>query len=96
MQRETWRLLISSKRFYVGTFRFAESALILSFVVNVLLGGALFYAYLKVPARHFYATNGEVPPTELTAMTAPNETSVALLPADPDVDDDATEKLIPK
>ncbi len=94
MRRELWRLMIRSKRFYVGTFRFAESALVFSLLVNVLLCVGLVYAYKHVPDRHYYATNGEVPPSELTAMDAPNETSVPLLAADPAIDDDA--KLIPK
>ncbi len=94
MRREVWRLLIRSKRFYVGTFRFAENMLVLSLLMNVLLGVGLFYVYLHMPARQFFATNGVVPPTELTAMDEPNETSVPLLAADPDINDDV--KLIPK
>ena len=94
MRRELWRLMISSKRFYVGTFRFAESALLFSLICSVLLGIGIFYAYLHIPERHYYATNGEVPPSELTAMDEPNETSTPLLADDPVIDDDA--KLIPK
>ncbi|MDF1645977.1 MAG: type IVB secretion system protein IcmM/DotJ [Legionellaceae bacterium] len=94
MRREVWRLMINSKRFYVGTFRFAETALVFSLLISVLLGLGLFYVYVHIPERHYYATNGEVPPTELTAMDAPNETAIPLLAADPDIDDD--EKLIPK
>ncbi|MCH9756822.1 MAG: type IVB secretion system protein IcmM/DotJ [Gammaproteobacteria bacterium] len=94
MQREVWRLMIGSKRFYVGTFRFLESMLVLSLLISVLLGVGLFYTYLHMPDRRYYATNGVVPPSELTAMEEPNETSTALLVADPVIDDD--EKLIPK
>lgn len=94
MRREFWRLMISSKQFYVRTFRFAGSALVFFLLLNVLLAAGLFYAYMHVPDRHYYATNGEVPPGELTAMDEPNYTSVPLLAADPTIDDDA--KLIPK
>ncbi len=94
MRRETWRLMRASKGFYVRTFRFSGSMLVFSLVVNLVLGVGVFYAYTHMPERHFYATNGVVPPTELTAMSEPNETSTPLLPADQDVDND--EKLIPK
>jgi intracellular multiplication protein IcmM len=94
MRRETWRLIRASKRFYVGTFRFSGSMLVFSLCVNLVLGWAIFYAYAHMPERHYYATNGVVPPTELIAMSAANETSVPLLAADQNVNDD--EKLIPK
>lgn len=94
MQREVWRLTIKSKRFYVSTFRFAEKALIFFMVLNVLLGLGVVYAYFQIPMRHYYATNGEVPPLELTPMDAPNETSIPLLAADPEIDDD--KRIIPK
>lgn len=94
MRREVWRLLIASKQFYVKTFRFAETMLIFSLGLSVLLALALCYAYLHIPERHYYVTNGEVPPTELTVLDAPNNTSEPLLEADPDTSDD--EKLIPK
>jgi intracellular multiplication protein IcmM len=94
MRREVWRLMIQSKRFYVSSFRFAENVLVFSLVISVLLGIGLFYADIHIPERHYYATNGSVPPTELTAMSVPNETSVPLLPDDPTVDNDT--KLIPK
>jgi intracellular multiplication protein IcmM len=93
MRREVWRLLIQSKRFYVGTFRFAENALVFSLIISVLLGVGLIYVYLHIPERHYYATNGAVPPTELTAMDSANKTSVPLLAEDLTVDDD--EKPIP-
>lgn len=94
MQRETWRLIINSKRFYVRTFRFAESALIVMIGFNILLGIGTFYVYTHIPDRQFYATNGEVPPVELTAMDTANATSVPLLAADRDIDDDR--KVIPR
>ena len=94
MRRELWRLTISSKRFYVGTFRFAGGALLFSLMLSVLLGVGIFYAYLHMPDRHYYATNGAVPPSELTSMDAPDETSVPLLPPDPTGDEGL--KRIPK
>ncbi len=95
MRREVWRLMINSKRFYVGTFRFAETALVFSLTISVLLGMGLFYVYLHTPERHYYATNGEVPPSELTAMDEANESSTALLASDSETDD-TTKKLIPE
>ena len=95
MRREALRLIISSKRFYVNTFRFAGTALLISLALNILFGLGLFYVYLNVPERRFYATNGVVPPVELTAMDAPNETSVPLLAAHP-VDNQTNSKAIPK
>ncbi|MDX2346422.1 MAG: type IVB secretion system protein IcmM/DotJ [Legionella sp.] len=93
MRREVWRLITKSKRFYVGTFRFAENALVFSLAISVLLGLVLLYAYFHIPERDYYVTNGEVPPTKLTAMDLPNESSEALLAADPAISD--KEKLIP-
>ncbi len=93
MRREIWRLMIASKRFYVNTFRLAERILALSLVLNLLLVLGVCYAYFNLPERAYYATNGEVPPTVLTAMDAPNKTSVPLLANDLVSDDE--EKVIP-
>lgn len=94
MRRETWRLMIQAKGFYVGTYRFLGTALACSVVCSVLLSLAIFYVYLHMPERHYYATNGEVPPSELTAMEQPNDTAVPLLADDPAADDE--ERLIPE
>jgi len=88
MRRELWRVVKRSKRFYVRTYRFAGSALIFSLMMNVMLGLAIYQTYFYKPERHFYVTNGIVPPTELMAMDAANESSVPLLANDPDVNDD--------
>ena len=93
MRREVWRLLIQSKRFYVNTFRFAESALVFSLMLSVLLSIGLIAVYFHMAERHYYATNGAVPPSELTAVDAPNLTSSPLLADDPTTDDD--EKAVP-
>lgn len=94
MSRETWRLLKQSKRFYVGTYRRAGSALILSVAMNVLLGIAIYYIYYSEPEHTFYATNGVTAPELLTAMTSPNTTSVPLLANDPDNDNEI--KVMPE
>jgi intracellular multiplication protein IcmM len=94
MQRETWRLRKASKNFYVRTFRFTGSTLVFSLLLNLVLGVVVFYEYVHQPIRHYYATNGATPPTELTAMNQPNMSSKALLGGAPPMDN--REKLIPK
>jgi len=87
MRRAVWRVIRNSKRFYVATFRFAGRALIFSLVINVALGLGIWQAYFNTPERHFYVTNGIVPPTEVIPVDVPNESSVPLLANDPDVTD---------
>jgi len=88
MRRELWRSMISSKHFYVGGFRFAGKALFFSLILNLGLGAAIYQVYFHTPERHFYVTNGVTPPTELTAMSTANESSVPLLANDPDMNPD--------
>jgi len=88
MRRELWRVIKSSKNFYTMTFRFAGNALVFSLIINVVLGLVICQAYLYKPKRHFYITNGVVPPTELSSRDTPNESSVPLLANDPDAPDD--------
>ena len=94
MSRETWRLLKQSKRFYVGTYRKAGSALIFSMFINLFLGLGIYYLYFKQPEHDFYATNGVTPPELLKPMDARNDSSVPLLPNDPD--DDNEIKVMPQ
>ncbi len=92
MQRELWRVIKSSKNFYTMTFHFAGNALAFSLIINVVLGLAVWKTYLYEPKRHFYITNGMVPPTEVIPLDAPNEGPVPLLANDPDARDD--EKIL--
>ncbi len=94
MSRETWNLIKQSKRFYVNTFRKTGSVLLISVTMNLALGFAIYYSYFNRPEHDFYATSGITPPVMLTPMDAPNDTSVALLAADP-IDDNDT-KVIPQ
>jgi intracellular multiplication protein IcmM len=94
MSRETWSLIKQSKRFYVNTFRRAGSALLLSVIINLGLGVAIYYVYFAQPPNDFYATNGVTSPELLTSMDIPNNTSVPMLASDPDVDN--TIKVIPQ
>ncbi len=95
MSRETWALIKHSKRFYIQTFRRAGTALFVSAIINLCLGGAIYYVYFGEPGHDFYATNGVTPPVKLTSMDAPNNTSVALLANDDDNDSDDV-KVIPQ
>lgn len=83
MSRETWLELKESKTFYVATYRGAATMVIVSSLLNLALCCGIYYTYFNRPERHYYATNGVTPPIELTAMKAPNNSSVALLPPDP-------------
>ena len=89
MRRELWRVIKRSKNFYTMTFRFAGNALVFSLIINVVLGLVICQTYFFKPKRHFYITNGEVPPTEVNSRDTPNESSVPLLANDPDAPDDA-------
>lgn len=86
MSRETWHLIKQSKRFYVSTYRNVGTALVMSVVINLILGCGIYYTYFNLPEPEFYATSGIAPPVLLTALDMPNNTSVALLAPDPDVE----------
>ena len=94
MSRDTWSLVKQSKRFYVNTFRRSGSALFVSVIINLLFGCAIYYVHFNHSGPDFYATNGGTPPVMLTAMDSPNDTSVAFLASDPDINDDV--KVIPQ
>ena len=94
MSRETWALIKHSKRFYIQTYRRAGTALFVSAIINLCLGGAIYYAYFSEPGHDFYATNGITKPEQLTPMDSPNNTSVALLANDDNDNDDV--KVIPQ
>ena len=92
MRRDVWRVIRGSKNFHVTTFRLARTAIVFSLIINLVLGLAICQAYFYKPERHFYVTNGVVPPTELTSRDTPNESSVPLLANDPDAIND--EKIL--
>lgn len=88
MSRGAWAVIKQSKRFYVGTYRWAGSMLVFLVVVNLLLGLGVFYTYVTMPDRSYYSTYGETPPVELAGMDAPNYTSTPLLANETMIDSD--------
>jgi intracellular multiplication protein IcmM len=94
MSSETWTLIKNSKNFNVRILRRGSSVLIASLVLNLIFGVSIFYRYLHLPPRDYYATSGITPPVMLTALKAPNYTAQALLPPDPPIEN--VEKVIPQ
>jgi intracellular multiplication protein IcmM len=91
MSRETWNLIKNSKRFYVSGFRATGSVLVLSMIMNLFLGLAVYYTYFNLPDNDCYVTDGVNAPVLLTPMDEPNYTSVPLLANDPQTDDENRE-----
>ncbi|MFT4058652.1 MAG: type IVB secretion system protein IcmM/DotJ [Legionella sp.] len=94
MNRESWNLIKSNKNFDVNVYRRGLIVLILSLILNTILGLLLFYIYITVPERDYYATNGVTPPVKLTPMASANMSSTALLAPEPPPDN--VEKMIPQ
>ena len=83
MSRESWRIIRQSKRFYVSTYRALMVFLIFSVALNLVLELSVYAVYFNRKPVRFYATNGERPLIELTALSKKNETSEPWLVADP-------------
>lgn len=94
MSLETWNLIKQSKRFYVSTYHWVLNTLILSICINAVIGFLIYYFYFHQNHPDFYATSGVTAPIQLIPMDAPNNGSVALLPNDPDNENDV--KAIPQ
>ena len=94
MSRETWYLIKHNKNFNVHVYRRGLFLLIISLLLSCIIGLLMFYLYIHQPEREYYATSGITPPVKLNAMSAPNETSNALLPPDPPTDD--VQRVIPQ
>jgi intracellular multiplication protein IcmM len=94
MSRETWALIKNKKNFNVHVYRRGLFLIIISLLLNVIIGLLMFYFYVNQPERDYYATNGITPPIKLTSMSAPNASSKALLPPDPPTDD--VQRVIPQ
>ena len=84
MSRETWRLLKSTKKFYVNSFRWTINLTIISCSITCFLSWSIYYCTFSQSNNEYYASNGITSPISLVAMDAPNSTSVPLL-----TDDDA-------
>lgn len=94
MSRGKWKQIQKRKGFYQRNYRILGSVLVLSTILNLILGLSVGYHYLNRKDNKFYATNGAMPPEELTPMDQRNMTSVSLLPDDPVNDEEA--KVIPQ
>ncbi len=93
MTKAVWQHIKNSKRFYVRTYRNIGSMLLVSVIINVLLGVFVAFVYFELPEPDFYATYGEIPPIKLFAMNSPNYSSTPLLPDDRQYESD--ERQIP-
>lgn len=79
MSKETWHRKLESIQFYIITFRMLSIFLLVSFILNLLLGGLIYYKYFHQGEHAYYATNGIVSPIRLTARDQPNFSSQAIL-----------------
>ena len=94
MSHDSWDLIKNNTSFNVNVFRRGLVALIFTLILNTVLGVLMFYAYISEPNRDYYATSGIVPPVQLTALSAPNMTSQALLEPDPPTENE--DRVIPE
>ncbi|MFI4918088.1 MAG: type IVB secretion system protein IcmM/DotJ [Legionellales bacterium] len=83
MNRETWTLIKRNKNFNVNVYRRGLIALDLSLLLSCIFVLLLFYKYINLPERDFYATSGITAPVKLKALSVRNLSSVALLEQDP-------------
>lgn len=93
MSRGTWEIIKHSKSFYIRTYRLGVKSLIISMLINLLLGLIICYLHFYQVEPDFYATSGVVPPVKLTVMNTPNYSNTPLLEPEP-VEEEAT-KMIP-
>jgi len=68
----------------VRNFRKATFALLISLALNIFFIVAIYFEYITLPVRDFYATNGITPPVKLTPISTPNYSSEAMLAPDPE------------
>lgn len=83
MTRATWRTIIASRYFYIQTYRRLLYVLILSILLNLMLGFLIIYVYLNRAAPTYYASNGMTGPMILKPLQAPNNSSTPLLESEP-------------
>lgn len=87
MSREAWGLIKQHKNFNVNVYRRGLVALIISLCLSSIIVFYMFYLYVHLPERDYYATSGVTAPIKLKSMLTPNESSQALLAPDPPTDD---------
>ncbi len=68
--------------FYVLNYRKLGRVLIYSMLVNIILFFLISFVYFHERSPNYYSTNGASNPVQLTAISAPNYSSQALLPDD--------------
>lgn len=87
MSIQAVRQVKTSKVFYRNGFRKVIVLIFFSLILNGILSFGIYNIIIhqKVPA--FYSTNGLTPPGELEPLSEPNYASQALLPPDPDSDE---------
>lgn len=83
MTQIVWRSIISSKAFYIQSYRRVVKVIVVSLVINLILCSAISYRYFHQPVQDFYATNGVTPPILLTPLAVANQLNKPLLEADP-------------
>jgi intracellular multiplication protein IcmM len=86
MSREEWTLIKEHKNFNVHIYRRGIKLLLISLIISTGFIAVIFYIYLHIPERDYYATSGVTPPIMLKAMMTPNMSSNALLEPDPPTD----------
>lgn len=79
MSKETWHKKLESVQFYIVTFRRLNFFLLLSFILNIILGVVIYYKYFHQGDHAYYASNGVVSPEKLTVRDEPNLSSQAIL-----------------
>ena len=82
MSRAVWHRQIASKFFHVYYYRKLAKWLLLINILNLGLIIWIGYIFTSRNEPNFYATNGYMPPIEITAMNQANESAEALLPID--------------
>jgi intracellular multiplication protein IcmM len=87
MSRETWDLIKHNKNFNVHVYRRGLVMIIIFLILSCFLALSMFYVYVNLPERDYYATSGITPPIKLTSMPGANESPNALLAPDPPTDD---------
>ena len=71
------------KNFYSSYFHNTVNVLIFSVFLNLVLIGVVQNKLMHIASTDFYASDGISQPILLTPLSAPNKSSIPLLPDDP-------------
>lgn len=85
MSGVVWRERMRSKSFYVMSFRKLITLSLCSMLLSLILIIDIVWVYYHQPARTYFASSGVTPPVQLSPLSEPNQSSVALLPPDPEL-----------